>query len=241
MSSKLLAVDLFSGAGGLSLGFVQTGQVRIAAAVENNRSAQQTYLENHPGVSIYGDIRNVDYNQILNECRKMGADKIDIVFGGPPCQGFSNANRQKASLISANNQLVKEFVKAIELLNPDGFVMENVKELKSNKHKFFLSLHDVEEVAELGLVPSEEKVSLGEVNTLKPELLVFLNETLRVSITSYVIGNKVLFSKLNHLYRKKNNAEVYLKKIRIAIKSFYDNWENIHEYYWSPKYKEKWM
>ncbi|WP_416292221.1 DNA cytosine methyltransferase [Paenibacillus illinoisensis] len=241
MSGKLLAVDLFSGAGGLSLGFVQTGQIRIAAAVENNKSAQQTYLENHPGVSMYGDIRNVDYNQILNECRKMGADKIDIVFGGPPCQGFSNANRQKASLISANNQLVKEFVKAIELLDPDGFVMENVKELKSNKHKFFLASHDEEEVADLGLVPSEEKVSLGEVNTLKPELLVFLNETLRVSIPSYVIGNKVLFSKLNHLYRKKNNAEVYLKKTRIAIKSFYSNWENLHEYYWSPKYKEKWM
>ncbi|HBU80983.1 MAG TPA: DNA cytosine methyltransferase [Paenibacillus sp.] len=241
MSGKLLAVDLFSGAGGLSLGFVQTGQIRVAAAVENNKSAQQTYLENHPGVSMYGDIRNVDYNQILNECRNMGADKVNIVFGGPPCQGFSNANRQKASLISANNQLVKEFVKAIELLNPDGFVMENVKELKSNKHKFFLSSHDEQEVAELGLVPSEEKVSLGEVNTLNSELLVFLNETLRVSIPNYVIGNKVLFSKLNHLYRKKNKAEVYLKKTRIAIKSFYSNWENLHDYYWSPQYKEKWM
>ncbi|MEK5377292.1 DNA cytosine methyltransferase [Paenibacillus sp. FSL P2-0173] len=241
MSGKLVAVDLFSGAGGLSLGFIQTGQIRIAVAVENNKSAQQTYLANHPDVNMYGDIRSVDYNQILNECRRMGAGKVNIVFGGPPCQGFSNANRQKAALISANNQLVKEFVKAIELLNPDGFVMENVKELKSNKHKFFLSSHDEQEVAELRLVPSEEKVSLGEVNTLKSELLVFLNESLRVSLPSYVVGNKVLFSKLNHLYRKKKEAEVYLKKTRVAIKSFYSNWEDLHEYYWSPEYKEKWM
>ncbi|WFR62975.1 DNA (cytosine-5-)-methyltransferase [Paenibacillus amylolyticus] len=167
MSGKLTAVDLFSGAGGLSLGFIQTGHVEIIAAVENNASAQQTYLANHPDVELFGDIQNVEYNLILDECKRKGTDKVDIVFGGPPCQGFSNANRQKASLISANNQLVKEFVKAIKLLNPDGFVLENVKELKSSKHKFFLSSHDEQEIVGMGIVASEEKVSLGEVTSLR--------------------------------------------------------------------------
>ncbi|MBE9917864.1 DNA cytosine methyltransferase [Paenibacillus donghaensis] len=241
MNTKLTAVDLFSGAGGLSLGFLQTGQIEITVAVENNKSAQETYLINHPSVKMYGDIRDVDYNEIFNECRKKGAEKINIVFGGPPCQGFSNANRQKAALISANNQLVKEFVKAIERLNPDGFVMENVKELKSNKHKFFLSSQDEQEVIELQLSPVEEKVSLGEVTTLKSELITFLNDQFKISITNYTISDKGLFSKLSHLYRKKKEAEIYLQKTRTAIKKFYNTWEEQHLLYWSPEYKRIWM
>ncbi|MFB5762932.1 DNA cytosine methyltransferase [Paenibacillus medicaginis] len=240
-SSKLTAVDLFSGAGGLSLGFLQTGQIQIAVAVENNKAAQQTYLVNHPGVRMYGDIREVDYEEILKECRKTGAGKVNIVFGGPPCQGFSNANRQKVALISANNQLVKEFVKAIERLEPDGFVMENVKELKSNKHKFFLSSLDEEEIADLHLLPTDEKVSLGEVKLLKDELLSFLNEPFGVSISNYAILDKTLFSKLSHLNRKKKEAAVYLKKTRSAIKVFLNNWEGQHRFYWSQKYREMWI
>ncbi|MED5018459.1 DNA cytosine methyltransferase [Paenibacillus chibensis] len=242
MSTNLTAVDLFSGAGGLSLGFLQTGQIEIAVAVENNKSARETYSFNHQNVKMYGDIRNVDYGEILEECTKLGNKKVNIVFGGPPCQGFSNANRQKAGLISANNQLVKEFVKAIERLNPDGFVMENVKELKSNKHKFFLSSHDEQEVEELQLSPAEEKVSLGEVNALKSELLAFLNDVhYEISITNYTITDKGLFSKLSSLNRKKKQAELYLNKTRVAIKGFYNNWEKQHNLYWSPEYKEMWM
>ncbi|WFR62974.1 DNA cytosine methyltransferase [Paenibacillus amylolyticus] len=53
--------------------------------------------------------------------------------------------------------------------------------------------------------------------------------------------DKILFSKLNHLNRKKKEAELYLKKTRSAIKNFYGNWEKLHDYYWCPAYKEKWM
>lgn len=240
-SGKLTAVDLFSGAGGLSLGFLQTGQVKIIAAVENNVSAQQTYVTNHPEVKMYGDIRNVDYNQILDECKSIGQGKVNIVFGGPPCQGFSNANRQKAALISANNQLVKEYVKAIEQLQPDAFVMENVKELKSNKHKFFLAEQDESEVRTLGLNPTDEKVSLGEVKALNDELLAFLNDPFRVSMPEYELKDRVLFSKLSHLNRKKKEAAVYLNKIRPALKGYFSNWEEQHQYYWSTEYRKKWI
>lgn len=240
-SGKLTAVDLFSGAGGLSLGFLQTEQIEIIAAVENNKSAQQTYKTNHPEVKMYGDITTVDYNQILNECRVLGKDKVNIVFGGPPCQGFSNANRQKAALISANNQLVKEYVKAIEQLKPDAFVMENVKELKSNKHKFFLAEQDKLEVEKLGINPVNEKVSLGEVKTLKDDLLVFLNDgSFRSSMSDYEIKDRILFSKLNHLNRKKKEAKEYLDKARSAIKGYFSKWEEQHYYYWNPEYKRKW-
>ncbi|OWR33158.1 DNA cytosine methyltransferase [Saccharibacillus sp. O23] len=239
-SGKLTAVDLFSGAGGLSLGFLQTGQVEIAAAVENNPSAQQTYLANHPGVKMYGDIRSVDYNEILEECRAIGQGKVNIVFGGPPCQGFSNANRQKAALISANNQLVKEYVKAIEQLKPDAFVMENVKELKSNKHKFFLTEKDKTEVETLQIIPTNEKVSLGEAKALNEELIVFLNDRFRAAMSDYEVHDRVLFSKLSHLNRKKKQAASYLPKTRAAIKGYLAKWNQLHHYYWNPAYQEKW-
>ena len=58
---------------------------------------------------------------------------IDVVIGGPPCQGFSNANRQRRQLINGSNELVKRYVTAIKEVNPDIFVMENVKTIKRNR------------------------------------------------------------------------------------------------------------
>ena len=80
-------VDLFAGAGGLSLGFMQTKKFDIKVAFENNPSMQKTYKLNHPGVDVRGDVCKADYKEIG---KKYG--KIDVVIGGPPCQGFSNAN-----------------------------------------------------------------------------------------------------------------------------------------------------
>ena len=93
-------VDLFAGAGGLSLGFMQTQKYDIKVAFENSPYMQDTYRLNHPGVEVQGDVCTADYDAIK---KKYG--EIDVVIGGPPCQGFSNANRQKNHAISLN-QLV---------------------------------------------------------------------------------------------------------------------------------------
>ena len=106
-------VDLFAGAGGLSLGFVQTGKYEIKAAFEREPHMQATYHRNHPTVELQGDVCGADYADIQ---RRHGA--IDVVIGGPPCQGFSNANRQKNHAISQNNMLVKQYIRAIRELQP---------------------------------------------------------------------------------------------------------------------------
>ena len=108
---KYKLVDLFAGAGGLSYGFLQTGKFKVEMAVEINKSAQETYRKNHNNekVDIRGNILEVDFNKVKE---KYG--DIDFVIGGPPCQGFSNANRQKSTLISNNNKLVKEYIRAID-------------------------------------------------------------------------------------------------------------------------------
>ncbi len=148
-------VDLFAGAGGLSLGFRQTGKYDIKAAFENNPAMQKTYKRNHPGTDVYGDVCVADYEKIQE---KYGA--IDVVIGGPPCQGFSNANRQKNHVISRNNAMVKEYVRAVAELKPKAFVMENVSMLSSDVHRFYLCSSDM------------HLVENGKVETKDTELLL---------------------------------------------------------------------
>ena len=134
-------VDLFAGAGGLSLGFVQTGKYEIKVAFEREPHMQATYHRNHPTVELQGDVCGADYADIQ---RRHGA--IDVVI--PPCQGFSNANRQKNHAISQNNMLVKQYIRAIRELQPKAFVMENVSMLRSDVHRFYMEETDLDIVEE---------------------------------------------------------------------------------------------
>ena len=130
-------VDLFAGAGGLSLGFEMTKKFDILAFVENNDSAAETYYANHTGQSLkrYENIKKIDFLKVLKDIGGI----VDVVIGGPPCQGFSNANRQRRKIINGSNELVKCYVDAIKYLKPKVFVMENVKTIDSNKHLYYLN------------------------------------------------------------------------------------------------------
>lgn len=134
-------IDLFAGAGGLSLGFLQTGMFDIRVAFENNPDMQETYRRNHRGVEVLGDVCNADYTEIQQR-----HGPIDVVIGGPPCQGFSNANRQKSTAINKNNMLVKQYIRAILALQPKAFIMENVSMLKSDSHRFYMEHADIDTV-----------------------------------------------------------------------------------------------
>lgn len=143
-------VDLFAGAGGLSLGFMQTGKFDIKVAFEWEPNMQATYHRNHPNVEMQGDVCSADYADIQ---RRYGA--IDVVIGGPPCQGFSNANRQKNHAISQNNMLVKQYIRAIRELKPKAFVMENVSMLRSDVHRFYMEEEDLN-IVEMHDIPNKK-------------------------------------------------------------------------------------
>lgn len=121
---NLTLVDFFCGAGGLSLGFLQEGfHVKLANDIED--VCIQTYKYNHPELPsnklVQGDIKEiVDHIDDYISC------DIDIVVGGPPCQGFSEANRQRV-INDPRNKLYKYFVSAVETITPKFVVMENVK------------------------------------------------------------------------------------------------------------------
>ncbi len=125
----LQMVDLFCGAGGLSLGFTQEGFV-TALANDIEECCVDTYAHNHPETPrdriIQGDIRLV-----TDHLEDLLKDKsIDIVVGGPPCQGFSMANRQRL-IDDPRNYLYKNYVEIVRRVKPKFFVMENVKGMLS--------------------------------------------------------------------------------------------------------------
>lgn len=241
--NKLLTVDLFSGAGGLSLGFVQTGLIQIIAAAENDKSAQRTYKRNHgENIIIINDIRQLDqrYEEIIERCKLFGKNRVDLVIGGPPCQGFSNANRQKNDLISYNNQLVKEYVRAIKRLEPDAFVMENVKAMQSSKHKFFYSTKELYELNELGIQPQIENITIGDCTD--EELVTFIYDAIEQhrDLSEYLINDEVLYSKLRKLSREKDLI-AYLKRNYEFFAKCLNNWDRLHCEYWNEEYKRQWL
>lgn len=160
----LTTVDLFAGAGGLSYGFECTGKFRIVAAAEKNPSARKTYRRNHKGVRLYEDVHDIDYSDIIHDF-----GSIDVVIGGPPCQGFSNANRQHTTLTSTNNSLVKEFVRAICELRPKVFLMENVAMLRSHVHRFFVDESDMFDEIVMRLPMTDDRIELLPPDAMFPE------------------------------------------------------------------------
>lgn len=120
----LYGVDIFSGAGGLSLGAEMAG-IRVSYAVERDRSATETYRFNHHGTEVICDdihrVNPIEHLPHLNE------DDQLIVFGGPPCQGFSLSNTMTRNMQNPNNSLFEEFVRFVAILQPTWFLFENVE------------------------------------------------------------------------------------------------------------------
>jgi len=121
----LVYADFFCGAGGLSWGFHRAGY-KMSLANDIQNCCVDTIALNHPEVPekhvIAGDI-----NDVLSKIEEASRfSQIDVVAGGPPCQGFSMANRQRL-IDDPRNHLYKSFIRAIDILKPKFFVMENVR------------------------------------------------------------------------------------------------------------------
>ncbi len=122
--SQLIGIDLFSGAGGMSLGASLAG-IDVQFAVENDPWACSTYRRNHPKTAVFeGDIRKVATKTLRSWVDQ--PDRI-VLFGGPPCQGFSWSNAKTRNDSNANNWLFREFVRIAKILKPAWIVFENVQ------------------------------------------------------------------------------------------------------------------
>ena len=220
-------VDLFAGAGGLSLGFMQTQKYDIKVAFENSPYMQDTYRLNHPGVEVQGDVCTADYDAIK---KKYG--EIDVVIGGPPCQGFSNANRQKNHAISQNNMLVKQYIRAILELKPKAFVMENVSMLKSDVHRFYMEESDIETVKRCGIPVKSTPLHLLDAEYVFDGALEIVKDQQKIQQylwpEQHYFELNVIYKAAKNLDKMKSALEKHKKKLCVAAADYAKSSDNNH-------------
>ncbi|MFC4615635.1 DNA cytosine methyltransferase [Cellulomonas algicola] len=132
IGDDLTVLDLFAGAGGLSAGVTSPGGFRPIAAVEMDRAAAATYRLNHPDTDVFaGPIQ-----EWLDQCE---VPEVDVIVGGPPCQGFSTLGKQDEQ--DERNALWYEYAKTIVRAQPRWFVVENVATFVKSA-QFWLFRHE---------------------------------------------------------------------------------------------------
>ncbi|GCE28133.1 DNA cytosine methyltransferase [Dictyobacter alpinus] len=131
------AIDIFSGAGGLSLGLHMAGW-NVEAALEIDKYATKTYQQNFPNATIMNvDVSEIDFKQFQG---------IDLLAGGPPCQPFSVAGKQEAA--KDLRDMLPQFIRAVKEAQPKAFLMENVRGLITPKHRTYalLAINQLEQL-----------------------------------------------------------------------------------------------
>ena len=126
-NKQLIGIDLFAGAGGLSLGAEMAG-ISMRYAVEADAYAAASYKRNFKNATVF-----------CEDIRKLSADKLKtqpvfIIMGGPPCQGFSLSNTKTRDMSNPNNRMFEEFLRFVDKIAPTWFVFENVYGLTKFKN-----------------------------------------------------------------------------------------------------------
>ena len=132
--AKVIGMDLFCGAGGMTLGAINAG-IDVKYAIEKCPIAASTYKSNFPNTTVFvsdiGDVKSVP---------KPPKNRRTLVFGGPPCQGFSTSNQRTRNANNQNNWMFIEFCRIAKMWHPDWIILENVKGIKQTCNGLFLDL-----------------------------------------------------------------------------------------------------
>ena len=140
-SPKPTAIDLFCGCGGLSLGLKQAG-FNVVGAVDIDPLAIETYKANHTGTTVWQtDIQNLRISDVKKQLK---LNRIDLVAGCPPCQGFSSMRTLNGSkrILDRRNDLIFQFLRFIRAFQPKVVMLENVPGLAEDRRikEFSLAL-----------------------------------------------------------------------------------------------------
>lgn len=222
----MTGLDLFAGAGGMSLGASSAG-IKVAFAVEADEHAADTYAQNHTGTFLFRrDIRELAKQHLENIPRgKYGT----ILFGGPPCQGFSYSNQRTRSSENPNNWLFLEFIRVVRLWEPDWVVFENVKGITNteggtfleqvlhrlNRAKYTLS-HAVLNAANFGAAQHRERFFVvGSRHGLRLSLPTG-NPTIRFSVNDAIADLPTLANGASNNWMNygADSPSVYAKRLR---------------------------
>lgn len=223
-ADSLKMIDLFCGAGGLSLGFTQEGFI-TSLANDIQECCVDTYAHNHPETPrnkiILGDVKDVADN-IEN---LVDVKSVDIVVGGPPCQGFSMANRQRL-IDDPRNQLYKNYVEIVRKVQPKFFVMENVKGMLSVAEQVKEDFRNIGYSVECHIlnakdfgVPQNRERLIYIGNRLGIDNESIYNEIFALSktIPNHVLGDAIFGLRSLKASRMKNSTESGTKESGFVI------------------------
>lgn len=196
MKKGLKVLDLFCGAGGLSEGFKRAG-FEIVLGIDSDKDALETFKLNHPKSEVICEDVSTITKKEIEEI--IGAVKIDIVIGGPPCQGFSMAGRRDPG--DSRNILIEQYLNLVSEINPRLFVIENVKGLLSMKTKngesvidniinlaeekgYFITIYPLN-AADYGVPQKRNRVFL--VGSKKKDFKIVPKEQKRISVKKILL------------------------------------------------------
>ena len=186
---KPKVIDLFAGVGGLSYGFIQAG-FDVVLANEIDETIAMSYSKNHPQTKMINkDITKLDIEEIFKEYK----DKIDVIVGGPPCQGFSQKGKRK-TIHDERNFLFRYYFKVVDYIKPKYFLIENVPNILTAENGLFkneiINLFesigysvncDVLKASDYG-VPQDRRraIIIGRKGKNKPELPKATNDSVTI-------------------------------------------------------------
>jgi DNA (cytosine-5)-methyltransferase 1 len=206
MKKTYHGIDLFSGAGGMSVGAIRAG-VDVKLAVEVDKFAALTFKANHPATNLFNDdIRKFQPIRAKD-------NSIKILFGGPPCQGFSTSNQKTRNKINPTNWLFKEYLRVVKSLAPDWVIVENVKGIIETEQGYFFN-SIIEQLNLLGYATTHSVLNAADYGVPQVRNRVFIVGSLH--------GIKYKFPKPTHnIHLTVNDAISDLPKLENGAK-FYE-------------------
>lgn len=219
MKKELIGIDLFSGAGGLSLGAEMAG-VCVKIAVESDPFAAETYKLNHPHTLMLNqDIRTI------NEFKTEISSPI-VLFGGPPCQGFSTSNQKTRNKTNPQNWLFEEFIRLAKKMQPDWIVFENVRGIIDTEKGYFANTI-VQAFSAIGYTCSPLVLCASDYGIPQTRSRFFLVGSLQgKTIAAPACSNTKVTVKdaIEDLPNLKSGADLNILPYRMAAKSDYAKW-----------------
>ena len=218
--SRYTAVDLFAGAGGMTLGLRQAG-FDVVGAIEIDSLAAETYGLNHPKTRIVNsDIRNVDLDQFSARC--IGDRPLDLLAACPPCQGFSTVRtRNRGATNDGRNRLIDEVVRFVDGLKPRTILFENVPGLVSNwrfaefcralrRREYEISFR-VENAADYGVPQRRQRLLLVAALRFRIDLKA-VTSTKRVTVRD-AIGSSMHITKGDSLHHYTETRALRIREL----------------------------
>lgn len=190
-SNVRMAIDLFSGCGGLTQGLRDAG-FTVGAAVEIDALAAETYAANHPEVRLFNaDIRNISASQIMEACG-IEEGELDLLAGCPPCQGFSRIrlNNKRERMDDPRNRLIGEVLRLVAEMQPKVVMLENVPNL--SRYSRYLDFK--RELRKLGYEISDQTLDVADfgVPQRRKRLVVLASRLGRISHLAPVEGRRTV-------------------------------------------------